>query len=210
MTIAQPPLFAARLLKRLVPARDHDALLGDLNEEFQRGRSVLWYWAQILAAIVVGSLKDLRTHPIVAARAVVTGLIAQMLLVIALSALPSVLTGAGFMWGGNWIGLPSPAYWHWPYAPSLDMVMLAAWFAGHVTIGWLIVRLHRGHGVTPVLVYCGVQCALYTAALLQFAHVTVWPADLGTLLSMAARAQILTAVLMIAGGYIATRPPEAA
>jgi hypothetical protein len=57
--MTQPPAFAARLLKRLVPAQDHDVLLGDLCEEYQRGRSLAWYWAQILAATVVGSWKDL-------------------------------------------------------------------------------------------------------------------------------------------------------
>jgi hypothetical protein len=208
MTPRQPPRFAGRLLKRLVPAQDHDALLGDLFEEYQRGRSNVWYCLQILVAIVVGSWKDVRTHALVAARASITGLIAQMVLLAAFSALPNVLTGAGFMWGGRWIGLPW--YWHWPYAPSLDMVMMAVWIAGHVMIGWLIVRLHRGHGVTMVLVYCGVQAALRTGGLLQFAHVTGRPADLGSLLYMAAMGQIREGVLMIAGGYVATRPPEAA
>ena len=40
MTSVQPPQFAARLLKRLVPAQNHEALLGDLCEEYQRRRSL--------------------------------------------------------------------------------------------------------------------------------------------------------------------------
>ncbi len=58
MTIKQPPRFAGRLLKRLVPAQNHDALLGDLCEEYQRRRSVAWYCLQILSAVVVGAWKD--------------------------------------------------------------------------------------------------------------------------------------------------------
>src|SRR5262249_29998979 len=152
MTLRQPPQFAGRLLKRLVPAQDHDALLGDLCEEYQRGRSVAWYCLQILAAIIVRSLKDLRANPLVAPRAIITGLLAQMFLLSAFSPLQSVLTGAGFMWGNKWFGLPW--YWHWPYDSSLGIVMQGIWIAGDVMVGWLIVRLHRGHGVTMVLVYC--------------------------------------------------------
>jgi len=208
MMLRQPPRFAGRLLKRLVPAQDHDVLLGDLCEEYRRGRSLAWYCVQVLAAIVVGSWRDLRAHPLVAARAGVAGVIAQMFLVTAFPALSSVLTGAGFMWGGTWIGLPW--YWHWPYAASLDMVMMAVWIAGHITIGWLIVRLNRGHGVTGVLVCCGVLSALRIAGLLQFAHVTGRPPDLDTLLFMVTKGQIREGLLMIAGGYVATRRREAA
>jgi hypothetical protein len=31
------------ILQRLLPARDHEALLGDLHEERRRGRSIFWY-----------------------------------------------------------------------------------------------------------------------------------------------------------------------
>jgi hypothetical protein len=208
MTTVQPPAFAARLLKRLVPAQDHDALLGDLCEEYQRRRSFAWYWFQILVAIVVRSWKDVRDHTLVAARAIVTGLVAQMFLPSAFSSLQNVLTGAGFMWGNRWIGLPW--YWHWPYAQSLGMVMQGIWIAGDVTVGWLIVRLHRGHGVTMVLVYCGMIGALRAAGLLQIAKVTGWSPDLLSILYTAANGQIREWLLLIAGGYIATRPPAVA
>ncbi len=207
MTIVQPPAFAARLLRRLVPAQDHDALLGDLCEEYQHRRSLAWYWLQILGAIVVRSWKDVRTHPLVAARATAFGLIVQLLLIAAFPRLLNVLTGGGFMWRGSWVGLRW--YWHWPYAPSLDAVMMAIWLTGHFVIGWLIVRLHREHGLTTVLVCCGVFGALNAAGLRQLAHVTGRPADLGALLYVAAKGQIFTGALMIAGGYTATRPLEA-
>jgi hypothetical protein len=200
------PVFAARLLKRLVPSQDHDVLLGDLNEEYQRGRSRVWYFAQIAAAIVVGSWKDLHAHPIVAARAVAIGLVAEVLLVTALPVVLDVLTGAGFMWGGRWIGLPW--YWHWPYALSLDTVMMTIWIAGHLLMGWLIVRLHRAHGVTTVVLYCVVLGALHTAGVLQLAHVTGRSADLGALVHAAATGEIRESLLVMTGGYLATRPGE--
>jgi len=205
MTLRQPPPFAGRLLKRLVPTQDHDVLLGDLSEEYQRGRSTAWYLLQILAAIIVGSWRDVRTHRITAARAVITGILAQMLLLSAFSPLQNVLTGAGFMWGNKWFGLPW--YWHWPYDSSLGIVMQAIWIAGEVMVGWLIVRLHRGHGVTMVLVYCCVIGALRAVGLLQIARATGSP-HLLTLLYWSANGQIREWLLMIAGGYLASRPAK--
>ena len=41
-------------LKRLLPAHDIDALLGDIAEERPR-RSRFWYWSQLLALVVVAS-----------------------------------------------------------------------------------------------------------------------------------------------------------
>jgi hypothetical protein len=208
MTTVQPPAFAARLLKRLVPAQDHDALLGDLCEEYQRGRSIAWYWLQILVAIVVRSWKDVRDHTLVAARAIVTGLVAQMFLPSAFSSLQNVLTGAGFMWGDAWIGLPW--YWHWPYSASLVLIMQGIWIAGNVMIGWLVVRLHREHGVTMVFVYCGAIGALHAAGLLQIVHAAGWSPDLLAPLWAAANGQIREWLLLITGGYLATRPAEVA
>jgi hypothetical protein len=206
MTISQPPRFASRLLKRLVPGQDHDALLGDLCEECQRGRSIVWYCLQILAAVIVGTLKDIRAHALVAARAIVAGLISQQLLVTAIFQFQNVLTGAGFMWGDRWIGLPR--YWHWPSYTSWSF---AATFhglqvAGVAMIGWIIVRPHRGHGVTLVLAYCGVLWAIRFASFAQIALLThQQPAYLRSLWW-----QIQESLLMIFGGYIATRRPKVA
>jgi len=208
MRLRQPPRFAGRLLKRLVPAQEHDALLGDLHEEYQRGRSVAWYCLQILAAIVVRSLKDVRANPLAAARAVITGLLAQMFLLSLFSSLENILTGGGYIWGSRWIGLPW--YWHWPYARSLYTVMQGIWIAGNVIIGWLIVRLHRAHGLTGVLVYCCVISALRAAGLLQIARITHWSPDFLILLIGAVNGQIREWILLIAGGYLATRTAKTA
>src|SRR5262249_13815668 len=59
-------------LKRLLPSHDIDALLGDIAEERPR-RSRFWYWSQLLAIVVVASWRDIRNHPLVALRAIVTG-----------------------------------------------------------------------------------------------------------------------------------------
>ena len=59
-------------LHRLLPSHDIDALLGDIAEERSR-RSRFWYWSQLLAIVVVASWRDIRNHPPIALRAIVTG-----------------------------------------------------------------------------------------------------------------------------------------
>ena len=49
-TTPRPPRMAIALLTRWLP--DHDALIGDLVEEFDRRRSRTWLWRQVLAAII--------------------------------------------------------------------------------------------------------------------------------------------------------------
>jgi hypothetical protein len=210
VTIDRPPRFAGRLLKRLVPGQDHDVLLGDLNEEYQRGRSKTWYFLQILAAIVVGSWKDLRAHKIVAARAVATGIIAQLLAVEALLWLRDVQTGGGLMLRGTWIGLPW--YWHYPYyrSTSFAVVTELEHIACYMLIGWLIVRLHRGHGVTMLFAFCSLVFALRLGNLVQLALLPVPTWHLRDLSYALVNGQIREWLVLLLGGYLATRQPKVA
>jgi hypothetical protein len=72
MTICDPPRMATSILKRFASAPD-EPMVGDLFEEYQRRRSTLWYWFQVLAAIGVGAWHDLRPHKFVAVGAILTG-----------------------------------------------------------------------------------------------------------------------------------------
>ena len=53
-----PPL-ALWILSRLLRDARRDALIGDLTEEYQHGRTRLWYWRQALCAVAA----DVREHP---------------------------------------------------------------------------------------------------------------------------------------------------
>jgi hypothetical protein len=55
----EPPLLAAWMLEHCIPGRRDQALAGDLEEEFQQGRSSGWYWRQALSACAVGWAKYL-------------------------------------------------------------------------------------------------------------------------------------------------------
>ena len=68
----QPPRIATWLLERLGP-RNGSALLGDLREEWHRGRWRVWYWRQALTAISVNVFRDARVHPLLTVRALALG-----------------------------------------------------------------------------------------------------------------------------------------
>jgi hypothetical protein len=62
MRRANPPAFAVWILEHLVPGDKNEALAGDLSEEFRHGRSVAWYWRQVLGVLLLGCLGELRFH----------------------------------------------------------------------------------------------------------------------------------------------------
>jgi hypothetical protein len=157
MTTVQPPLFAARLLKRLVPVQDHDALLGDLYEEYQRRRSLAWYWLQIFAAIIVGSWKDIRTHRLLTLRAIVTG-VASCVVYLSASFLMAELISAGLrrlgdgiLIGNHWI------HWRNSWQPSAPPLLLAIcvfaflFYVGFLVRGRAVGRLNRSYGILLAL-----------------------------------------------------------
>ena len=60
MKSSQPPAPATWLLEHLVPEGKNEVLAGDLLEAFGQQGSAAWYWRQVLAAIMVGFLQELR------------------------------------------------------------------------------------------------------------------------------------------------------
>jgi hypothetical protein len=62
MSRPHPPVIATWILEHLTPGDSNEALVGDLLEEFKQGRSALWYWCQVLAAIAVGFSRELRSR----------------------------------------------------------------------------------------------------------------------------------------------------
>jgi hypothetical protein len=60
MRSSKPPALATWMLEHLKPGRRNEALPGDLLEQFNQGRSVTWYWHQVLIAIWAGFVKEWR------------------------------------------------------------------------------------------------------------------------------------------------------
>jgi hypothetical protein len=62
MKPSEPPELATWLLEHFVLGNKNEALAGDLLEEFRQRCSVAWYWRQVLGAILVGFLSELRAE----------------------------------------------------------------------------------------------------------------------------------------------------
>lgn len=59
---SNPPRAAVWLLGHARPGSQNQALTGDLVEKFREGRSHGWFWKQVLIAIAVGVLGEVRRH----------------------------------------------------------------------------------------------------------------------------------------------------
>jgi hypothetical protein len=57
MTGRRPPRLARWLVEHLASSYQRDALVGDLFEEYQHGRSRLWYWRQAGLAVLYAAVK---------------------------------------------------------------------------------------------------------------------------------------------------------
>jgi hypothetical protein len=60
MTFRKVPTLATWLLNRCVSGNRREALLGDLFEEFQAGRTPGWYWRETLVALFVSIRRHAR------------------------------------------------------------------------------------------------------------------------------------------------------
>jgi hypothetical protein len=191
----------ARLLRRLLPSQDIDALVGDITEE-ARHRPRPWYWAQLVAVIVVGSWRDIRAHKLVATSAVAVALVCQILIAWTLGVLRYRLA----------------ITWPWPTHPStfllFSLISRGLEIGGQIAAGWIVVRLYRTHGVVMLLPFLGTLFLLLPTAPLSI--IVFWRRmDAGMMLmalrdfGTGLRFLGVYSVSMIAGGWLATRPQEA-
>ena len=144
MKPSMPPPTATWLLRRFGSSRGIEFLMGDLMEGYAHGRSVGWYWRQVLFAIITGFLHEVRTHKLSAIRAVVTGWGVWLLLCVLLRNPPAVGQG---VWSLLEQVLPTNWWTHsfYPYALITCIVSAAS--------GWIVARLHSPHPMAMVLVF---------------------------------------------------------
>jgi hypothetical protein len=82
MTGGNPPKLATWLLQLLAAGRHSESLAGDLMEQFAQGRSRLWYWRQVVMAIVLARVRAFRARPWIAAMRVSFRLLTEVSLVL--------------------------------------------------------------------------------------------------------------------------------
>ncbi len=132
--------LASWILQRLAGGPQRESLIGDLDEQRARGRSPLWYWRQVISAIMVGVASDLGDHKLLAAGS------AGLSFAIAFAWVQSTL--ALYVWTSEtWLntlvgnfrdsGLLF-AFWH-PFSGGLTLI----WCVGSGAIGWVMARWSR-------------------------------------------------------------------
>lgn len=150
MRLRTPPKIATWLLTRLASGPQSTAMIGDLQEQYQRRQSAAWYWWQTIATIAIGGVHDVRDHPVIVGRA--------MLMWYSLT----WMVGSAALFLYRSLGL---FVWNWTVDHGFDMLrvfwfgrprlgipvllMMACIDSG--AIGWLIARFHRGHTAAVVL-----------------------------------------------------------
>lgn len=140
----QPPNAATWLLNKF--GCTNDALKGDLVEEYGQGRSVAWYWRQVLVAIVVGFSTEVRAHKLVALRAIITGWTAIYLL-------DHTVGIAFWRWYFRLLlahGLIPSFWWRHYYTYLVVLPMCCVYGAAS---GWVVGKCHREHCRAMVLIF---------------------------------------------------------
>ena len=140
MRSSRPPVLATWLLEHLRFSNTDEVLAGDLLEDFQHGRSVAWYWRQVFAAILVGFIREVRHHWVLAIRAAVIGLTLNCGVLVLVHDLLATLYQRQIL---DLTFLPPLASW-----------IVTSFFSGLVS-GWMVALLHRKHRDAMLLTLAG-------------------------------------------------------
>jgi hypothetical protein len=138
---SEPPALATWLLKNGLPGSESDHITGDLMEAFQSGRSRIWYWKEVIAAIVIGISKETVKHPLLALRAISFGWGTWFLFYYAVA--PKIL-GPVLKRTFRPSGYPFSS-WMLIWLVSSLLVLAAS--------GWIVARLHRPIRIPAVLLF---------------------------------------------------------
>jgi hypothetical protein len=145
MRSSDPPIVATWLLIYLLSGKENESLIGDLVEDYGRGRSNSWYWRQALTAIAVSFWREISTHRLLAIKATATGWLAFYLF----QSVYSGMLSRFHLW--------LPLYRELPlflgYGTAARVYKLILWTPIWVGSGWLMSRLYRAHLACMVLVF---------------------------------------------------------
>jgi hypothetical protein len=145
MTSERPPAIAVWLLQRFAASTWSDALVGDLVEEYGRGRSRAWFWRQAVAVIAANVRMEIAGHKLLAVRAIVAGFASFALFTMLMVRLAMVV-----------IAPRIPASW-WAFhaaAPRpVDVIAAVLMCVASFGSGWVVGRLHRAHHAAMFLAY---------------------------------------------------------
>jgi hypothetical protein len=134
MSAASPPLLASWLLRRLAGGPMRESLIGDIDQQFARGRSSFWYWRQVLLAILVGVARDSREHKPLAIRSVI---LTWAVVIAWVESTWMLYLWVSDKWVYAWVNSSVILFEFWiPFAGGLCLV----WCVGSAVSGWMSAR----------------------------------------------------------------------
>ena len=167
----QPPRLATALLCRL--ADPTETVLGDLVEQFQSGKSTLWYWRQVVSVIAQKVVGDIRQSPAIVVGVMATGPILTAIAPSMITALQRIIVFdpwlfvRGFGWFYlNGYGLPRSMATHpWWIATAL-----------YVLLGWCVGRISQSRQAAAVSMFAS-SIFISDVLLLVIVHLTTHSVD---------------------------------
>jgi len=139
MTSRKVPGVATWILKHFGCSPNNEAILGDIEERYQEGPGAIWYWRQIIVALVTGCLNETRAHKWPVLRAIATGWLLHLLVYPVTN--ETVWTKVLAWLSLNVAGLL-----------VFSMVMAILIF-GTITIGWVVARIGAEYKKPAVIGY---------------------------------------------------------
>jgi hypothetical protein len=144
----RPPMVATWLLEHFLSDFHNRSLIGDLIEHYTQGRSSAWYWRQVLIAIAVGCWRDIRTHKLLAVRALAVGY--QILVLegrVLFTFMPHLMHKLQFL-------LPTTQF------PGFALLIISSALTYAVS-GWVVARFHRPHQAAMVFLFAALMGLLH-------------------------------------------------
>jgi hypothetical protein len=160
MSRTEPPFVATWMLERLTAAERDEALAGDLLEEFRAGRSIGWYWRQVITAIAIGWTRSIYEHRIRLLFAAIWSLLSPAW----------ELTLIRVFWEGDFIGSIWRMPWPWSTACAIALgtmeALLFIWIGSLLYVALLATtrktidfrRLGRGFLMSIVVYFLALAC----------------------------------------------------
>ncbi len=141
------PRAATWLLERLGSGCRFEALIGDLLEQFEEGRSRLWYWRQTIGALTTQVLEALRTHALSFVGAVLAGCVFTSLWQL----------GCSHAFQSVYLNLAEVKQHPWTLAALLRLagmqLNMVCEYALYFASAWLVTRVHRVHRHAVLLAF---------------------------------------------------------
>ena len=148
MRSTRPPAVATWLLRHFGSSPHTESLIGDLAEQYRERRSRLWYWKQVVVAVIVSFFSEVWGHKLLAFRALILGWVIKA---IWLSAYLQIF------------GMAAKRIFRMHETQAVSVAFILATIVGAIlvfaliTTGWIIARTHSSHYKAMVLLYVVVE-----------------------------------------------------